>query len=176
MACPLQGRFPRRRQHRDLPVLRLYDRAQPRVGSAQPGSVMMRSIPPRLRAPVMMLIFGAVFAAIAVATYGWGSLLHLGPVIIAGPAVYYVWGGRGSDSAAMIRQQVDEWQAYRGLKIQAMVGRVMSAGASVAFLAAWAAKATLWPFEIFLALFAGWVITRERGDGRDDSPAARTAG
>jgi hypothetical protein len=73
----------------------------------------------------------------------------------------------------MVRQQVDERQAYRGLKIQAVVGRVMSIGAGVAFLAAWAAKATLWPFEIFLALFvvalvAGWVITRERGDGRDD--------
>jgi hypothetical protein len=73
----------------------------------------------------------------------------------------------------MVRQQVDERQAYRRLKIQAVVGRVMSIGAGVAFLAAWAAKATLWPFEIFLALFAvalvaGWVITRERGDGRDD--------
>ena len=135
---------------------------------------MMRSIPPRLRAPLKMLVFGAVFAAVAVTAYGWGSLLHLGPVIIAGPAVYYVWGGRNSDSAAMIRQQLDERQAYRGLKIQAVVGKVMSIGASIAFLAAWAAKATLWPFEIFLALFAlglvaGWVITRERGDGRDDS-------
>jgi uncharacterized membrane protein YtjA (UPF0391 family) len=53
----------------------------------------------------------------------------------------------------------------------------MSAGSSIAFLAAWAAKATLWPFEIFVALFvvallAGWVITRERGDGRDDSPGS----
>ena len=138
---------------------------------------MMRSIPPRLRAPLMMLVFGAVFAAAAVAGYGWRSLLHLGPVIIAGPVVYYVWGGRNSDSAAMIRQQPDERQAYRGLKIQAVVGRVMSIGTSVAFLAAWAAKATLWPFEIFLALFvvallAGWVITRERGDGRDDSPGS----
>ena len=138
---------------------------------------MMRSIPPRLRAPLMMLVFGAVFAAAAVAGYGWRSLLHLGPVIIAGPVVYYVWGGRNSDSAAMIRQQPDERQAYRGLKIQAVVGRVMSIGTSVAFLTAWAAKATLWPFEIFLALFvvallAGWVITRERGDGRDDSPGS----
>jgi len=137
----------------------------------------MRSIPPRLRTPLMMLVFGAVFAAAAVAGYGWVSLLHLGPVIIAGPVVYYVWGGRNSDSAAMIRQQLDERQAYRGLKIQAVVGRVMSGGASIAFLAAWAAKATLWPFEIFLALFvvallAGWVITRERGDARDDSPGS----
>jgi hypothetical protein len=138
---------------------------------------MMRSIPPRLRAPLMMIVFGAVFAAAAVAGYGWGSLLHLGPVVIAGPVVYYLWGGRNSDSAAMIRQQPDERQAYRGLKIQAVVGRVMSIGACVAYLAAWAAKATLWPFEIFLALFvvgllAGWVITRERGDGRDDSPGS----
>jgi hypothetical protein len=138
---------------------------------------MMRPVPPRLRAPLMMIAFGAVFAAAAVAGYGWGSLLRLGPVILAGPVVYYVWGGRNSDSAAMIRQQVDERQAYRGLKIQAVVGRVMSIGACVAFLAAWAAKATLWPFEIFLGLFvvglvAGWVITRERGDGRDDSPGS----
>jgi hypothetical protein len=138
---------------------------------------MMRSIPPRLRAPLMMLVFGAVFAAAAVAGYGWRSLLHLGPVILAGPVVYYVWGGRNSDSAAMIRQQVDERQAYRGLKIQAVVGRVMSTGTGVAFLVAWAARATLWPFEIFLALFAvafiaGWVITREGGDGRDDSPGS----
>jgi hypothetical protein len=138
---------------------------------------MMRSIPPRLRAPLTMLVFGAVFAAAAVAAHGWGSLLALGPVIAAGPVAYYVWGGRNSDSAAMARQQADERQAYRGLKIQAVVGRVMSTGACVAFLAAWAAKATLWPFEIFLALFAvalftGWVITRERGDGRDDSPGS----
>ena len=138
---------------------------------------MMKSIPPRLRAPLMMIVFGVVFAAAAVAGYGWGSLLHLGPVIIAGPVVYYVWGGRNSDSAAMIRQQIDERQAYRGLRIQAVVGRVMSIGTGVAFLVAWAAKATLWPFEIFLALFvvgllAGWVITRERGDGRDESPGS----
>ena len=136
---------------------------------------MMRSIPPRARTPLLGLACGAVFAAVAVAAYGWGSLLHLGPVIILGPTLYYVWGGRNSDAAAMIRYQTDERQAYRQLKIQATVGRVMSGGASIAFLAAWAAKATLWPFEIFLAIFAvaliaGWVITRERGDGRDDSP------
>ncbi len=138
---------------------------------------MMRSIPPRLRSPLILLVCGAVFAAVAVAAYGWGSLLHLGPVIILGPALYYVWGGRNSDSAAMIRYQVDERQTYRQLRIQAVVGRIMSGGASIAFLAAWAAKVTLWPFAIFLALFvvallAGWVITRERGDSRDDNPGS----
>jgi len=138
---------------------------------------MMRSIPPRLRTPLITLVGGAVCAAVAVAAYGWGSLLHLGPVTILGPALYYVWGGRNSDSAAMIRYQVDERQAYRQLKILALVGRVMGGGAVVAYLVAFAAKATLWPFAIFLALFgvatlAGWVIYRERGDGRDDSPGS----
>jgi hypothetical protein len=138
---------------------------------------MMRSIPPRLRTPLIMLVGGAVIAAVAVATYGWGSLRSLGPFIIVIAAGYYVWAGRDSDIAAMLRYQVDERQAYRRLKIQALVGRVMSGGASLAYLAASAAKATLWPFAIFLALFAvallaGWVIYRERGDGRDDSPGS----
>ena len=61
--------------------------------------------------------------------------------------------------------------------MQALVGRVMSGGAAVAYLVAFAAKTTLWPFAIFLALMvvallAGWVITRERGDARDDSPGS----
>ena len=138
---------------------------------------MMSSIPPRLRTPLIGLACGAVFAAVAVAAYGWGSLLRLGPVIILGPALYYVWGGRNTDAAAMMRYQADERQAYRQLRIQAVVGRVMGGGASIAFLAAWAAKTTFWPFEVFLAIFAvaliaGWVITRERGEGRDDSPGS----
>jgi predicted membrane-bound spermidine synthase len=138
---------------------------------------MMRSIPPRLRVLVRTLAGSAVVAVVAVAAYGWGSLLRLGPVIVVGVVGYYVWSGRDSDSAAMLRRQVDERQAYRQLKIQALVGRVMSASAAVAYLAAFAAKATLWPFVIFLALFvvallAGWVIYRERGDGQDDSPGS----
>jgi hypothetical protein len=138
---------------------------------------MMRSIPPRLRSPLTMLAGGAVIAAVAVAVTGWQSLRYLAPFVVVCAAGYYVWSGRSGDSAAMVRQQPDERQAYRQLRIQAVVGRVMSAGASVAFLAAWAAKAPLWPFAVFLALFvvalcAGWVITRERGDGRDDSPGS----
>lgn len=139
---------------------------------------MMRLVPPRLRAPLIMLVGGPV---IAVAGYGWGSLLRLGPVIIVSAAGCYVWSGRDSDSAAMIRYQVDERQAYRQLKILALVGRVMGIGAAVAYLAAIAAKATLWPFAIFLGLFgvatlAGWVIYREPGGGQDESPGDRVTG
>ena len=88
---------------------------------------MMGSIPPRLRAPVIMLAGGAVIAAVAVAAWGWGSLLSIGPVTLA---------------------------------------------ASVAFLAAIAARATLWPFYIFITVpavtfLAGWLVYREHPGGRE---------
>jgi hypothetical protein len=60
---------------------------------------------------------------------------------------------------------------YRRLKIQALVGLVVTLAAAVAYLAAALAKATLSPFAIFLiipgATFpAGWLVYREH----DDSP------
>jgi L-alanine-DL-glutamate epimerase-like enolase superfamily enzyme len=133
---------------------------------------MMRSIPPRLRAPVIMLVGGAVIDAVAVAAWGWGSLVSLGPITVAAVVGYYVLNGRDSDFAAMLRDQADERQAYRRLKIQALVGRVMTGAAAVAYLVAALAKATLWPFTIFLAMagvafLAGWVIYRERPGSRE---------
>ena len=133
---------------------------------------MMGSIPPRLRAPVIMLAGGAVIAAVAVAAWGWGSLLSIGPVTLAAAAGYYVVAGRDSDFAAMLREQADERQAYRRLKIQALVGRITTLAASVAFLAAIAAKATLWPFYVFITVpavtfLAGWLVYREHPGGRE---------
>ncbi len=96
---------------------------------------------------------------------------YLVPFILAAAAGYYAWAGRDTDMAAVIRHQADERQAYRQLEMQALVGKVMSVAAVVAYLAAFAVKATLWPFAIFVALpgltlFAGWVIYREHGDGQ----------
>jgi hypothetical protein len=127
---------------------------------------MMRSIPPRLRAPVYMLVGGTAIDAIAVAAWGWSSLTSLGPLTVAAAVGYYVLAGRDSDFAAMLREQADERQAYRRLKIQALVGRVMTAAVAVGYLVAVLAKATLWPFVIFLALagvtfLAGWLVYRE---------------
>jgi hypothetical protein len=127
---------------------------------------MTRSLPPRLRAPVIMLVGGAGIDAIAVAAWGWGSLASLGPLTVAAAIGYYVLARRDSDFSAMLRDQADERQAYRRLKIQALVGRVTSAAAAVAYLAAALAKATLWPFAIFVAIagvafLAGWLIYRE---------------
>ena len=127
---------------------------------------MMRSIPPRLRAPVNMLVGGAVIDAVAVAAWGWGSLISLGPITVAAVVGYFVLAGRDSDFSAMLRDQADERQAYRRLKIQALVGRVTSGAVAVAYLVAAVAKATLWPYAIILgvtgvAFFAGWLIYRE---------------
>ena len=127
---------------------------------------MMRSIPPRLRAPVIMLVGGAVIDAVAVAAWGWGSLVSLGPLTVLAAVGYYVLAGRDSDFASMLREQADERQVYRRLKIQALVGRITTLAAATAFLAAVAAKITLWPFFIFLTVpnvtfLAGWLIYRE---------------
>ena len=135
---------------------------------------MMGSIPPRLRAPVRMLVGGAVIDAVAVAAYGWGTLISLGPITLAGAVGYYVWAGRDGDFAAMLRNQPDERQVYRRLKMQALVGRVTTLAAAVAFLVAFAVKATTWPFIMFLTVpsvtfLAGWVIYRDRGDGQDEA-------
>jgi hypothetical protein len=126
--------------------------------------------PPRLRAPVIMLTGGAVICAVAVSAEGWGSLLSIGPVTIAAAVGYYVLAGRDSDFAAMLREQAGERQAERRLKIQALVGRVTALAARAAILAAIAAKATLWPFYIFITVpavtfAAGWLICREHPGG-----------
>ena len=131
---------------------------------------MMNSLPPRLRAPVIMLTGGAAICAVAVSAAGWGSLASIGPVTIAAALGYYVLAGRDSDFAAMLREQADERQADRRLKIQALVGRIMTLAASTAFLAAIAAKVTLWPFYIFVTVpavtfVAGWLIYREHPGG-----------
>jgi hypothetical protein len=133
---------------------------------------MMTSIPPRLRAPVYMLVGGAAVDGIAVAAWGWSSLISIGPFTIVSVVGYYLLAGRDSDLAAMLRDQADERQAYRRLKIQALVGRVTTLAASIAFLGAIAAKTTLWPFYIFITVpgvtfLAGWLIYREHPGGRE---------
>jgi hypothetical protein len=129
---------------------------------------MLKSIPPRLRTPVRVAVGSAVVVIVGGAVYGWGALLYLLPGVIVISVGYYLWSGRDSDMGAVLREQADERQRYRVLKIQALVGRVTAVAGAVAYLAAVAARATLWPFAIFLAvpfvaLVAGWIIYRDRG-------------
>jgi hypothetical protein len=65
-----------------------------------------------------------------------------------------------------MRDAADERQAYRRLKTQALVGIVTSGAVGVTYLAALAAKATLWPLTILIfvpgvTFIVGWAIYRE---------------
>ena len=135
---------------------------------------MLRSIQPRLRTPVGALVVGTVIAAAGVPSYGWSGPLRIELIVVAGAVMYYVWAGRDTDYAAMLRGQADERQTLRRLKMQALVGVVMTMAAMVAFVVAFAVKAPTWPFVIFIIIPgvmypAGFLILRERG-GADASP------
>jgi fatty acid desaturase len=77
----------------------------------------------------------------------------------------------------MVREQADERQAYRRLRIQALVGRITTLAAGTAFLAAVAARITLWPFYIFITVpgvtfLAGWLVYRDH-PGTGDAAGRR---
>jgi 4-hydroxybenzoate polyprenyltransferase len=144
---------------------------------------MKRFVPPRLRAPVAMLVGGAAIAVIAAihGSYGWKALLGLGLFTVVFAVGWYLSGGRDNDFGALMRDKADERQAYRRLKTQALVGIVTSVAVGVIYLAALAAKATIWPLGILVfvpgvTFIVGWVIYREPGGGQDDSPGDRITG
>jgi hypothetical protein len=145
---------------------------------------MMGSVPPRLRAPLSMLVGGAVIAAIVLpahGSHGWKTLLGLGLFTIVLAAGWYLAGGRDSDFGALMRDKADERQVYRRLKTQALVGIVMSGATGVVLLAAMAANAPIWPFAILafvpgVTFFVGWAIYREPGGGQDEKPGRRMTG
>lgn len=127
---------------------------------------MMNFLPPRLRAPVYMLVVGAIAIGVGVTAYGWVTVTVVGPFLLVVVTWYYVASGRDSDAGAMLRRQPDERQAYRVLKIQALTGKVMSAAAAIGYLVAIGIKAPLWPFAAALGLvavsgLAGSLIYRE---------------
>ncbi len=136
---------------------------------------MTTYIPPRLRAPMRIIVVGAIIVAVAVATQGWAPPVYLVliPFILLVAFGYYAWGGRDSDLAAVVRQESDERQAYYRLKVQALVGKVLGLAVAVVYLVTFYAKATLWPLAILLGLsvlttLAGWVIYRDHSQHGDD--------
>lgn len=131
---------------------------------------MTDRIPPRLRAPLRVVVAGAVITAVAVAVHGWGAPVYLVlvPFVLLVAVGYYFWGGRDADAAAVLRREMDERQLLRRLRAQALVGKVMSMAAAVAYLVAFGLRAPLWPFAIALGLpvltaVAGWMFYGDRG-------------
>lgn len=92
--------------------------------------------------------------AIGGATHGWASVVYVLPIPVLAITAFYVWGGRESDVGAAIRRQLDERQANERLRVQALVGRVLSLAVAVGYMVAAAAKVTLWPWAILLGLVA----------------------
>jgi hypothetical protein len=138
---------------------------------------MKRSVSPRLRTPAIMGVGGAVVLAVGGAIHGWATVVAVLPVLLVATVGYYVWAGRDTDVAAVIRHQTDERQTILRLKMQALVGKVMSGAAVLAYLIATATNMTLWPFVVLVclpaaALFAGWLIYGEHGDRRANGSSA----
>jgi ABC-type xylose transport system permease subunit len=138
---------------------------------------MIRSLPPRLRAPLAVLIVGVVALSIGGAAHGWLTVLYVAPIFIVAAVGYYIWAGRDTDTASLIRREPDERQADLRLKVQALIGRTLSLAVAVAYLVAASVHARLWPFAALVAVplvvgVIGWAIYREHDGGRP-SRAAR---
>jgi hypothetical protein len=130
---------------------------------------------PRLRTPVVLAAASLVALVIGGATHGWATVPDVVPVPVVVVVGFFILGGRDSDPGAAVRRQLDERQVEQRLKVQALVGRVMSLAAAVAYIVASATRATLWPWAVLLglvgiSLLAGWVAYGEgRGLHRQDT-------
>jgi hypothetical protein len=135
--------------------------------------VRSTSISPRLRAPALLAAAAVVALGVGGATHGWASVADVLPIPLVAVVALFILGGRDSDRGAAVRRQLDERQAEQRLKVQALVGRVLSLAVAVAYIVATATRATLWPWAVLLGLLAvsflaGWLAYGERGGVRDD--------
>jgi hypothetical protein len=133
--------------------------------------MMMKFLPPRLRMPVQMLVVGTIGTVFGVIAWGWTATVTILPFTLIVAAWYYVLGGRDSDLSAVVLGRGDERQEYRRLRMQALMGQVMSLAVGVTFIIAVATKTASWPFAVLvplpiLSLVAGGLIYRDHPDAR----------
>jgi hypothetical protein len=133
--------------------------------------MMMKFLPPRLRMPVQMLVVGTIGTVFGVIAWGWTALITILPFTLIVAAWYYVLGGRDSDLSAVVLGRGDERQEYRRLRMQALMGQVMSLAVGVTFIIAVATKTASWPFAVLvplpiLSLVAGGLIYRDHPGAR----------
>jgi len=115
----------------------------------------------------MIAIGGLAVLAVGGATYGWSSVPEVLPVVLVVVVAVHLWNRRDTDAGAVARGEGDERQLHLRLQVQALVGRVASLGAAIAYLVSAATKTTIWPAAAMLGLvvvsgIAGWAIYGER--------------
>ena len=128
---------------------------------------------PRMRAPLILLAAAVIAVIAGGTTYGWSSVLYVVPILAVVVLVPYLLSGRDSDVGASLRRQVDERQQLQQLKVQALVGRVLSVAVVVGYAVALATDSLLWPWAVLLGVVAvaflgGWIIYGERGSTGDE--------
>jgi hypothetical protein len=131
---------------------------------------MRRSLPPRWRAPALLIIAALIALVVGGASHGWKTVLYVIPIPLAVGTFLFVMAGRDTDYGAALRRQLDERQKLQRLEMQALVGRVLSLAVGISYVVAIAARAVLWPWAILLGLtvisfIAGRLIYGERGGG-----------
>ena len=134
---------------------------------------MKQFVPRRLHAPAILAVVSVAALAVGGATHGWSGVAYVLPIPIVVVVAFFVLGGRDTDTGALIRRDLDERQAHERLKVQALVGRIMSIAVAIAYTIAWATGTTLWPWGAMLGLMAaafiaGRLFYAEHGSGHGD--------
>ena len=112
----------------------------------------MKGISPRLRAPVLMMVFGTATAVVAGVGRGWAAMAGPEIITVIASIGYYVIGGRDGDFAAMIRSQPDERQRHLRLVAQAWAAQAMVITALICDLVMIALRDPTWPFYLVLGV------------------------
>jgi hypothetical protein len=115
---------------------------------------MSRQLPPRLRAPAILVVVMIVAVVIGGATHGWGTVPAILPIPITVGVWLYVNSGKETDYGAFLRREPDERQQLQRLKAQALTGRVLSVGVAVAYVIALATHSEIWPWAVGVGLMA----------------------
>lgn len=123
----------------------------------------------RLRVPAIMIIGGAGLAAAVAAGQDWEAAIPVAALAVVAAIGYYIWGGRDSDTGAMIGQRVDERQSLLRTRAQALGGVAGVLAGLIGYMVAVALKDPVWPFVLVLGaeavgFIAGLAIYGARGD------------
>ena len=120
---------------------------------------MKHWLPPRWRTPTVLIAAALVALVIGGASHGWKTVPEVLPIPLLVGIFLFVMARRESDYGASLRRQLDERQVLVQLKIQALVGRVLSVAVAVAYLVAVSVRRTIWPFAVLLGLMAIAYVT-----------------